>query len=483
MAVPIMGQAPIIGQLAVPIMGQAVNDELLNYSFRYDPYLNPPVELNNQLKERYQQSLLKIFELISIELNQKRMHELVNMYRQYYLNKGVPMSILDNDAIMFEGRIRHIIIQDTYRLNQDINGRGIFYTIITASKFIRRRPFYISDYLYNHLVSIYNNILNDYLAAGYTYKYFMPVKTDAFIYQINVNNVRMEYDIAAAGIGSRGSSNVSSSVYNTLKSEFDRDHISLMNLKHQVYRTVYQSEHPEGIKWDPGETFIGWKKSEYVSALKESGMFEEIMIEDGNGRFIRSYPNLGKAIIRTQHSRPNIVLEKLTTKQLGYLYQYINSQRAGGIQFNFQKLCNSRYVDLPTMQRMLQRFLPPLYQVFINKSLKEICSDLSIRKQTMVFIPERGAAIKYRPGGRYEKEAAEELLPGSREEYKLNQLYQKYIDRCNDPELDKSEILFDMQDLDIMNLADRKMNKNQLCAIITKYLRDVLKYRFDDKGL
>jgi hypothetical protein len=448
------------------------------YGYKYNKFteMTPSPEILTALYEEYVPLIQSTFQHVIDGLRSITIEQFQNLVQ------GNGYSDFEFDTN--DKNIRNRLIYRPIRIIVDsfFNNLNINFILADLVNYVKYKQYYISDEQQAEIVNLYNDILSYLGSYGFIFKYYIFIKENSYMYQLNVNNVRLEYDIAASGMTILAPPIIYGSTFRRIQATFTRTQVDAIDIRRAAQ--INNDEEHFGITYEDkhGNSFIGWKRSELIAALKESEVFKEEVTEINPGKYIYSYPNLGKAIMHIRKKRELPIFDLLSKVKLEYLYQYINSQRAGGNQFNFQKLCRMQ-VDRETMDRMLKKFLPSLEPIFKDLSVLEICKELSVHKQAMVFIPERGAAIKYRPGGRYEKEAAEELLPGTHEEYKLNQLYQKYIDRCNDPTLDKSEILFDMDELEIFSMSNRRMTKEQLCAIITKYLRDVLKYRFDDKGL
>jgi hypothetical protein len=455
------------------------------FTFAGFPEMTPPYHLLEEVHSKYKQDVLNVYKEISDRLLKMTKEEYEIMLRENGFKDPYIYTELNDWKSLSLRDIPHM----AHRLITETKDDKIFHDwLLRLYEYNNYYRGYISKTDRDKLTKVYNIIIDNLKERGYIYKYFIFIKENSYMYQLNINNTRLEYDIASSGLTLIAPYDVTEHAFNllrgTLSGSFPYQVVTPQDISTK-FRTLIPMEEENNITYKNkhGTQFIGWKRSELIAALKESELFKEEVTEISPERYVYRYPNLGKATLNIRKRRELPIFDLLSKYRLEYLYQYINTNRAKGTPLNFKKLCRMRYVDLPTMHRMLKKFLPILYNVFEDKSLQEICEQLSLRGDMLTFIPERGAAIKYHPGGRYEKEAAEELLPGSREEYKLNQLYQKYIDRCNDPTLDILEIVFDMHELEIFNIAKRGMTKEQLCVIITRYLRDVLKYRFDDKGL
>jgi hypothetical protein len=331
-----------------------------------------------------------------------------------------------------------------------------------------------------------DNLYND----GYVFRYFDFLKEDSYMYQINVNRTRMEYDIFDAGDisteedtilsnilgislmenGPKGGPAVLSEVNNYITDN------GLKALKFRDRRVGYSN-------------LIGWNISEYKDALIESGYFnieiteEKHLNKKGEKRILyrHTYPKLYNYAYILHEPFPD--LDKVApyyfdSSRTMYLYKFLNNQ--GSPKLNMNKLCKQPHIDAPTLQRMLLLKDPKFRGGHVkDMGVKAICSLFNVRSELVASIPEVSKQLMIKPGSRYERELSKEFLSiGQLPEEKLSKEYQKYLDRCNNHRVTEKDIIFDAIELGLGNYIQRNMSRNELCELIRNYLESVLEYRY-----
>ena len=425
-------------------------------------YKGPSIELQNSILHRYRDILYKIItdkEVIRKSNEKCRVYALEKLYLH-----------LSKDNITFEYELGYIL---TYLI--DIVKINI-----------------VNIYDKNIINNIIYKIVSELSLQNYTFRYFM-IFNNSFMYKLNLLNIKLEYDIAECGYITVDNKNIQDNIFSFLRESLETDewsvcdyinrNIRMNNLELSYYEEYYNIE-----------ILIGWRRSELISALKESEFFEE-KIETrtnsvGNEIYIYTYPKLGprEFVIKKKRSLP--ILDNINKSILEYIYRYINNTK-----FNLDSLCSKKFktnnslieaskiLDKPTLVRLFKEYNPNFIGgVYKNMEVAQICDILNNYK-TLYIDKDYIESIKYQPGGRYMKQIQEKYIKNNSEIFtdsnkipveKLPDVYQKYVDNCGNKNMDIKDILYDIIELGLSNQINRQMNKEQLCKIIRNYILNTL---------
>ena len=372
--------------------------------------------------------------------------------------------------------------EETDKILSLIEKHGLFEKIHYAVKWIISAKF-VSIYDNNRLKNITRQIEADCKLKGYVYKYFNFFNEDCYMYKINILNKKLEYDIAESGYVTEKSEIIKNVAYESLFAFLEENNED--SYQNEVYSRLDDVEVNKMLRSDnlTWYAFVGWKKKEYIKALKESELFEENVetIETERGiNYVYTYPNLGHRKITTWRLRSFPILDGIGKVLLEYLYRYLNE--IGSNVTNLTKLCQIDYIDAPTLQRVLVSVDPKFRGGDVKDlGVNEICSLFNIRKELISGIPKISEDIILQPGGKYARDIQRKYIqqrPGlfkeKLEDVKLKPMYEKYMLRCGDPNIPIQDIIFDAMDLRLTKLINRNMSRDELCRVIRNYLENIL---------
>ena len=291
---------------------------------------------------------------------------------------------------------------------------------------------------------------------GGVFRYFTIFDKNSYMYNLNVNNIRLRFDVAESGYVMKPFINESFNFLDLFKNN-------------RFVRSGTENEIPN---------HIGWKKSELIKALSESEFFHENVTERVNQRgFIEykyEYPNMRPKIVTIRKKRSFPIFDNVTKPVLELLYRHINNYNS----INFRKLCAMDKIDDITMKRMLDKFNP----TFLNGKYKdmnhrEICSNFEDVREFLIEIPQASQDVLFQPGGRYamnvEKKYNTFMGLENKEEEKIKELYIKYFKNCKDEKITRDDIIFDAIELGLVDQINRNMSKNKICEVIQKYIKSI----------
>ena len=340
----------------------------------------------------------------------------------------------------------------------------------------------ITQHHYNRTASLkilklLNKIEAFFQPLGYAYRYFMFFDENSYMYNINVNNTKLRFNISESGYCGPDSDNLSKLIFDRF-SNIMRAGAPLSHFNHLINSS---SKRLNDLNYEfvtGGYDYIGWSKTELISALKESEFFEEHVDEITNSsgftNYIYTYSYFGDNVKRKLQSKRNLpIFEYVPKLYLELIYRYINNYK----DINLRSLCKSPYIDNITLYRMLDKFDPTfLNGKYKELSVNEICNVLGVDVITssMLEIPQLSQDILYQPGGRYEKEVRKKYntFMGVKEEEKIEikEIYNKYLLNCEDKTIPIQSVIFDAIELGLFEQINRNMTREEICEIIRQYI-------------
>lgn len=366
---------------------------------------------------------------------------------------------------------------------------------------------------------VLNKIIGDYKVYGYSFKYFHFFSDSSYLNNINVHQIEPNLDTFETGktgpdISEKVLANLLGVGMGLITSYRIRgSDITIMN------------NIPEIIQ---GGINVGWTKQHLIDALAKSELFyEEIVpierqvtyylieydnegteipgekVEKTFSRYLHRYPNLLKLgmnpdpedYISFTHfdlnqkfsedfSIPgNVSIRGESQYYLKMLPKYILEQLyilAYSPKLNLSILCEIPYMDKFVIRRLIQKYFRVQHdQLIFYPTKSEMCGFLeSLRVMGTVLpeIHETSKALIFQPGGQTLRSymTQPELYVGIQPPAPPS-AYFEFYDRCADPNVDKSEIIFDAIQLGLIDKIDRNMTKEEICRIIQRFIRPLIK--------
>ena len=325
---------------------------------------------------------------------------------------------------------------------------------------------------YETIFALIERIKLFFKTQGYDYRYFMFFKNDSYMYSININNTKLRFDIAQSGYSTPDFNNLSKLVFDQF-SKFMRSKTHLSNFRKILPDSDFSLNYEMRTQ---GHNYVGWSRSELISALKESEFFEEHVDEITNSsgfiKYIYTYPKFNVSYkIRSKRELP--IFEYVSRVKLELIYKYINNYNG----INLHSLCKLKNIDNITLRRMLDKFDPSFLKgKYKELSVDEMCEALGTKaiSASMLEIPQLSHDILYQPGGKYEKKIRknynEFMNIKEEEKTEIKEIYNKYLLNCADKNVSTQSIVFDAIELGLVDKIDRNMTRAEICEIIRKYI-------------
>jgi len=338
----------------------------------------------------------------------------------------------------------------------------------------------------NQLQNVSDNIRKDYTSYNYDASYIVFFEKNSFLYNINRKN--LDLDVFTFKIGT-----INDNYGNEFMNKFlEKGLASKSNIGPEDYYDL------EPFLRETGHNFhsfsptngIGWTKQKLIDALGQHELFKEEIIPIQKeyfyynfdkylteNRFQRRYPKLEELGLYYPDQEFEIYMNNEYRKKHPPESEFVNIKLEGNITKTDEPHSLLKRIPKYVLEQFYHKyFYPRLSKQELMNYQKSDILDIISRDITMKGfhreIPEISQALILQPGGRtYSKYMQQPGLFQKRLEVQVPQEYRKYLSNCDDVNVGRDIILYDIIELGLSNQVIRGMSKMDLCNIIKNYLK------------